>query len=133
MKTILLLSTALLVGTAFSNINQAKTSGWVAPSSADTVKNPLKGKADAVAAGKKLYTTYCVPCHGNTGKGDGIAAASINPRPADHTSAKVQNQSDGAIYWKLTTGKVPMASYAKILTSTQRWQLVDYIRTLKKA
>jgi mono/diheme cytochrome c family protein len=133
MKTILLLSTALLVGTAFSNINQAKTGGWVAPSSADTVKNPLKGKADAVAAGKKLYTTYCVPCHGNTGKGDGIAAASINPRPADHTSAKVQNQSDGAIYWKLTTGKVPMASYAKILTSTQRWQLVDYIRTLKKA
>lgn len=105
---------------------------WVAPASADTIKNPLKGKADAIAAGKKIYGTYCNVCHGDKGKGDGIAAAGLNPRPADHTTAKFQGQSDGAIYWKLTTGRAPMASYDKTLTVTQRWQVVNYMRTLKK-
>lgn len=104
---------------------------WVAPSTADTIKNPYKGKADAVAAGKKIYTTYCVVCHGDKGKGDGIAAAGLNPKPADHTSAKFQAQSDGAIYWKLTTGRAPMASYEKTLTLVQRWQVVNYMRSLK--
>ena len=97
--------------------------------------NPLKGQPDAIAAGKKLYGTYCAVCHGNKGKGDGIAAAGLNPKPADHTSAKVQNQTDGAIFWKITNGRAPiasMASYEKTLTETQRWQLVDFIRTLAK-
>lgn len=112
-------------------LQQAKPAAWVAPASADTMKNPYKGSPDATVAGKKLYTTYCVACHGEKGKGDGPAAASLNPRPANHSSEKVQKQSDGAIFWKLTTGRSPMASYAKILTTQQRWQLVDYIRTLK--
>lgn len=113
---------------------QAK-GAWVAPASADNVANPLKGQADAAAAGKKLYATYCAVCHGDKGKGDGIAAAGLNPKPADHTSAKVQGQTDGAIFWKITTGRAPiasMASYEKTLTETQRWQLVDFIRTLAK-
>ena len=112
---------------------QAK-GAWVAPASADKVTNPLMGQPDATAAGKKLYGTYCAVCHGAKGKGDGIAAAGLNPKPADHTSAKVQNQTDGAIFWKITTGRAPiasMASYEKTLTETQRWQLVDFIRTLK--
>jgi len=104
---------------------------WVAPKSADTIKNLLKGKADAIAAGKKIYGTYCSVCHGDKGRGDGIAAAGLNPKPADHTSAKFQSQSDGAIYWKLTTGRAPMASYDKTLTLTQRWQVINYMRTLK--
>jgi mono/diheme cytochrome c family protein len=123
-------STALLMSATVTKLQQ-KTP-WIAPSTADNTVNPLKGNADATVAGKKLYTTYCVVCHGDKGKGDGIAAAGLTPRPADHTSAKVQGQTDGAIFWKLTNGRAPMASYAKTLTETQRWQLVNYMRTLKK-
>jgi mono/diheme cytochrome c family protein len=106
---------------------------WIAPKSADTIKNPLKGKAETIALGKKTYTMYCVACHGDKGKGDGIAATGLNPRPANHTTEKFQSQSDGAIFWKLTTGRPPMAAYEKILTVQQRWQLVNYMRTLKAA
>src|SRR5580693_7203630 len=116
-----------------SGIKIQQRAEWVAPSWSDTVKNPFRGKPDAIAAGKKIYGTYCNVCHGDKGKGDGIAAAGLNPKPADHSAAKFQKQSDGAIYWKLTTGRAPMASYDKTLTVTQRWQVVNYMRTLKAA
>ncbi len=105
---------------------------WVAPMIANVMVNPLKGDADATMEGKKLYNQMCSICHGDKGKGDGIAGMNLDPRPADHTSAKVQNQSDGAIFWKMSTGKAPMAPYASILTETQRWQLVNYIREFGK-
>lgn len=121
----------LVFFTSLTEIKSQPKPPWVAPLSADNIKNPLKGSEEAVVAGKKIYTTYCVVCHGSKGKGNGIAAAGLNPKPADHTSAKFQSQSDGAIFWKMSTGRAPMASYEKTLTVTQRWQVIDYIRTLK--
>lgn len=106
---------------------------WKAPAEADRISNPLQGNAEASEAGKKIYVQFCVVCHGAKGKGDGIAGMSLNPKPANHTSQKVQAQSDGAIFWKITTGKPPMAAYKGILTDTQRWQLVNYIRELGKS
>jgi mono/diheme cytochrome c family protein len=123
--------TIFLMSMSSTSIKLQAMGPWVAPAKADTIKNPLKGKPDAIAAGKKLYATYCTVCHGDKGKGDGIAAAGLNPRPANHTTEKFQSQSDGAIYWKITTGRAPMASYEKTLTVAQRWQVIDYIRTLK--
>lgn len=125
---------AVTGATTLMSLTKEKTQAkgeWVAPSSADTIKNPLKGKTETIAAGKKIYSTYCVVCHGDKGKGDGIAASGLNPRPADHTSEKFQKQTDGAIFWKLTNGRPPMASYAKTLTTEQRWQVINYMRTLK--
>jgi mono/diheme cytochrome c family protein len=34
---------------------------------------------------KEMFESYCAPCHGVSGKGDGPAAAALNPRPADLT------------------------------------------------
>jgi len=39
----------------------------------------------ALAAGKKIFTTTCVSCHGAAGKGDGPAAMALEPRPANFT------------------------------------------------
>jgi mono/diheme cytochrome c family protein len=106
---------------------------FVAPKSADDLVNPLKSNAAATSDGGKTYATYCSPCHGTKGKGDGIAAAGLNKIPADHTSAAVQVQTDGAIFWKISEGNNPMPGYKKIFSETQIWQLVDYIRTLSKS
>lgn len=106
-------------------------SSWTAPASANELKNPYKGNAAETAKGKTLYLQMCSVCHGNKGKGDGPAGVNLNPRPADHTSAKVQDQSDGAIFWKITNGKPPMAAYKDVLSEEQRWDLVNFIRTLK--
>lgn len=102
---------------------------WKAPAWTDTLTNPFANNVEVVEKGKKVYNKMCWTCHGKSGKGDGPAGASLNPKPKDHTSDEVQQQSDGALYWKITTGNSPMASYEKILTKEERWQLVSYIRT----
>lgn len=110
-------------------------SKWVAPSTAKTIKNPLKCSPDDLKEAKKIFTQMCVICHGAKGKGDGVAAAALNPKPANFNSKTVQDQMDGELFWKITNGNAPtaaMAAYKDILTETQRWQLVAYIRTFKK-
>ncbi len=107
-------------------------STWVAPASADKITNPLKGDASSATEGKKIYESMCVICHGEKGKGNGAAGVSLTPRPANFLAITVRHESDGAIFWKLSEGNPPMASYKTLLTETQRWQLVNYIRQLEE-
>lgn len=41
------------------------------------------------AKGKSIFTSYCASCHGQAGKGDGPAAAALNPKPDDLSNPKV--------------------------------------------
>ncbi|MCK6639303.1 MAG: c-type cytochrome [Bacteroidia bacterium] len=127
----LVVPVVVILLTAFhSNVSVQQSTPWVAPSSADTIQNPLKNNPAAVTEGKKLYDKYCWTCHGKSGKGDGPGAKTLNPKPADHTSPVVQNQSDGAIWWKISKGRGQMSPYEKSLNKNQRWQLVCYIRSM---
>ena len=112
-------------------INTPSVTDWIAPKYADKLKNPLEGDAKAAKEGKSIYTVNCASCHGNKGEGNGPAAAALNPKPKNLTLEKVQSQTDGAIFWKITTGNPPMVSWQKVLTEKQRWSLVDYIRQIK--
>ena len=102
---------------------------WEAPAAEKAKKNPLPADAATVAQGKKVAEVNCVSCHGAKGKGDGAAAVALNPKPADWTSKKVQAESDGEIFWKLSTGRGAMPSW-KFLPENDRWALVRYIRSL---
>ena len=110
----------------------AQRTPWITPKVSQDVKNPIPADKVALAEGKTLYITNCAPCHGDKGKGDGPAAQALTPKPADHTSSIVQNETDGSLFWKLSEGRNPMPGYKKILTDKQRWELVSYIRTLAK-
>ncbi len=90
----------------------------------------MSGDAKALAKGKKIYFQICAACHGRTGVGDGPSGEEFNPKPADHTSKKVQQQTDGELYWKITNGRNDMPNYDQLLSKTQRWQVVEYIRQL---
>ena len=55
--------------------------------------------ADPLKAGKFVYERACLTCHGTEGKGDGIAAPHLNPRPRDFTRGvfKFRTTPDGAV------------------------------------
>jgi mono/diheme cytochrome c family protein len=101
---------------------------WKAPADAKAVKNPVKG----VGSAKKNIETNCVTCHGPSGKGDGPAAAALPPpKPADWTSSKLAAESDGELFWKISNGRGAMPPW-KHLPDKDRWEIVNYIRTLQK-
>ncbi len=114
------------------NQMKAQKAVWTAPESANELKNPLAGNQAATLQGKKTFNQMCYLCHGMKGKGDGMAGAALDPKPANFLSLRVKNESDGAIFWKITHGNPPMMSYKDALTDDQRWQLVNYIRVLEK-
>lgn len=119
--------------TAFNSYElRTRPEPWLAPTTANDKKNPLKENVSATIEGGKLYLKYCTSCHGSKGKGNGIGSSGLQTKPADHTSNKVQNQSDGAIFWKISEGRKPMPPYKAALTELQIWQLVNFIRTLAK-
>lgn len=105
---------------------------WKAPDSADQKKNPLTADAANIAAGKALFLKECASCHGKKGKGDGPSAATLDVPAGNFASEATQKQSDGALFWKTTVGRKPMPSFKKQFSETQIWQLVIFMRTLKK-
>ena len=122
----------LLILLNYSLNTFAQSKPWPVPSGALSIKNPLAVDPSVIKTGKTLYMSYCAPCHGNSGKGDGIAAATLNPKPANHTSPVIQAESDGSLFYKITEGRTPMPQYKTALTDAQRWALVTYIKTLGK-
>ena len=122
-------SMLLLVG---ENLIHAQSRVWAVPKDASSTKNPVSSDAGSIKTGKTLYTTYCTTCHGDKGKGDGIASAALNPKPADHTSAALKAESDGSLFYKISNGRTPMPQFKTTLNDAQRWALINYIRTLAK-
>jgi mono/diheme cytochrome c family protein len=105
---------------------------------AAALKNPVKATPASTAAGKKLYDTQCVTCHGATGKGDGRMAASITtgPKPSDLTDASWKHGStDGEIFTIIRDGSkgTGMRGYAARMKPDDIWNVVNYLRTLGPA
>ena len=106
---------------------------WVAPDDAKKVKNPVPPTQETLAAAQQLFTDNCVLCHGEKGLGDGPGAKTIKVKPANFTDAKLMAaETDGSLFWKMTTGRGPMPSWKEDLTDQERWQLVGFIRKLGK-
>jgi glucose/arabinose dehydrogenase/cytochrome c5 len=83
-----------------------------------------------LSEGEKLYNTFCVACHGKSGRGDGAPGMTFTVQPTDFQDKVIKDQRDGALFWKLTEGRGMMPSYKALLSDDQRWQLVAYIRKL---
>jgi mono/diheme cytochrome c family protein len=97
-----------------------------------------QSKGDA-KAGKLKYDANCVGCHGAAGKGDGAAAAALNPKPQDHTDGKAMKAlSDKYLFEIIKDGgaavkKAPiMPASGKKFSDQEIWDIVAYIRSLAK-
>jgi mono/diheme cytochrome c family protein len=123
---------ALVLG-LLGTLAWAAGSDWRAPPSAANRPNPVAGNANATALGQKLYAANCLTCHGPEGHGDGPGAAALEKKPANlGARIKETGEKDGELFWKISEGRAPMVTWKTQLSETQRWELVNYIRTFAK-
>ena len=104
---------------------------WEVPAKYEKMKNPFANTADDDKIGRILYSKHCKSCHGTKGKGDGKKAGSIDTPIRDFTDGSVENQTDGALYYKSFTGRDDMPSFdKKIKDDEERWLIINYIKSL---
>ncbi len=87
------------------------------------------------AKGKESYDQICASCHGAGGKGDGVAAAALDPKPRDLSSAEyVSTLSDEHIFKVIkeggaAVGKSPlMPAWGGVLSDDKIWDVIAFIR-----
>lgn len=102
-----------------------------------SLTNPLANDPAAVKAGEQTYNTFCLTCHGAEGKGDGPAAAPLDPKPANLADPDMMSMlSDGYLFWRVSEGGAmepfnsAMIAWEASLSEDQRWEVISYIRTL---
>jgi mono/diheme cytochrome c family protein len=130
--TIILLLASSVAFYSFTLVYQSKE--WVVPETAKKVKNPTdKSSKEDLAIGKSLYTKHCQSCHGKEGYGDGPKAKELKGEVGDFSTAEFQSQTDGSLFYKMTSGRDDMPAFdKKIPDAEDRWLIVNYIRTLKQ-
>jgi mono/diheme cytochrome c family protein len=94
--------------------------------------NPISADQTSLQRGNELFQINCVVCHGTGGKGDGPIASKLLNKPFDLTSFPIHSITDGGIFFVISTG-VPgkMPALNENLTVRERWDVVNYVRTLK--
>jgi mono/diheme cytochrome c family protein len=96
--------------------------------------NPVPADDVSISRGKTLFTINCIMCHGETGEGNGPIGALIANKPANLTSIITQSKTDGALFLTITNGvEGKMPPMVENLTVRDRWDVINYIRTLKPA
>ena len=97
-------------------------------------RSPTDFAATSIVHGGTLFGQNCAACHGDTGRGDGPAAAGLAIPPADLTQPHLWAHSDGEMFWWLThgieapDGGMAMPGFAAKLTADDRWTLIDFVR-----
>lgn len=96
------------------------------------VTNPISPAPESLARGEKLYVTYCSKCHGMTGNGAGPSAHGFSTHPRQlWTWHNADKAADPYLFWMITNGRTDMPPWGVILSEKERWDLVNYIKTLE--
>lgn len=106
----------------------------ILPTPVEVVRiNPIPPNTESIATGQSLYTTHCASCHGATGLGDGPVGLTLNPRPANLIQHAIPGVHTDAQLFEWITNGFPgsqMPPFRNALSDTDRWNLVNFIRTL---
>jgi mono/diheme cytochrome c family protein len=95
--------------------------------------------ADLIAHGKSVYLQNCAACHGVNGDGKGDAAAFLLPKPRNFVQANYRLRStavthlptDVDLFRAVSLGLpgTPMPAWKHILNESDRWAVVEYVKT----
>ena len=98
---------------------------WPVPDREAAISNPLEYILENEKLGKAIYTKNCKSCHGDPGKNNPLA---LVPSPVDIASEKMQINSEGSLFYKITSGKGVMPPFESTISEGDRWLLVSFIQ-----
>lgn len=107
----------------------AQGQDWVVPEDRRTRLSTFPFTDETRKEGERLYQINCHSCHGDPGKNNFIA---LQPSPGDPATDKIQRNSDGEIFHKVSTGRGQMPSFRSVLTTEEIWKVVSFIRSFNR-
>jgi mono/diheme cytochrome c family protein len=113
----------------------AKINWEVPPPVPDELMTASVSTGDPIQAGKMLFLSACVNCHGEAGKGDGPGAVALNPKPRNLTEgAYISQLSDRHLFELISRGGIAVNKSQQMpafpLTATDINNIIAYVRTL---
>ena len=121
MKYILPVILSLLLVTSLS-----QGQDWVVPEDRRGRLSTFPFTDETRNEGERIYTINCLSCHGTPGKGNYLA---LVPPPGDPATEKIQVNTDGEIFYKVSTGRGQMPSFRSVLSSDDIWKAISFIRS----
>ena len=96
--------------------------------------NPFTATSEMLSRGQLVYTTFCLGCHGISGKGDGrLFTSGLYPlKPLSLSGDTAAKLKDGEIFHTITLGIRSMGAHGSQIRPDDRWKLVLYIRKLQE-
>jgi mono/diheme cytochrome c family protein len=99
----------------------------------DTLESTVRlDDPQSVSRGTVVFSNFCAPCHGPTGKGDGPVVQRGFPAPPSLYADNARKIKDGQIFHILTYGQKNMPTYASQISREDRWHVIAFVRSLQK-
>jgi mono/diheme cytochrome c family protein len=92
---------------------------------------PMPITAAVLTRGEERYNIFCAPCHGRTGKGDGMIVQRGMRQPPSFMEDRLRNAAAGYFFDVMTHGFGAMQDYASQIPVQDRWAIVAYERVLQ--
>ena len=92
---------------------------------------PVKVTPALLARGQERFQVFCSPCHGRTGRGDGMIVQRGFKAPSSYHVDRLRAMPIGYFYDVITNGFGAMADYSAQVPPADRWAIAAYIRTLQ--
>ena len=104
------------------------------PSNAREAKNPFTANHDVLRGARNRYEDNCALCHANDGSGLTDVGKNLYPKPPDLRGKRVQNLTDGELYYIIHNGirLTGMPAWGKPRNDSESWKYVLFIRELPK-
>ena len=120
---------ALLVGCGGKSQQSAQSEAPAsAPSSAPA---STSGSPAGDDLGAQVYAQRCVLCHGPLGKGDGVGAAGLDPKPRNHTDGAYMNsRTNEQLLEVIHNGKGQMPAWGNVLSEAEIHAVLKHVRSL---
>jgi mono/diheme cytochrome c family protein len=115
-------------------------SGRIDQDFTNALPSSMKVDGALMQRGQERFGIYCAPCHGLSGKGDGMVSKRAEALaeggwvpPSNLHQDYIRKQPDGQLFNTISKGIRNMPAYGDQIPPNDRWAIVLYVRALQKS